>query len=205
MVKKIFIILQQKDKEGFIKLFPDAALTIELVKKIFVGERQALLDEILPLLTDSSMQIKFSEIFAETMDKSVEKGFDWSQANLVSFTADSSFDKETNMPVMNGKIYFNAGSKDYFMAYADIIWIENRGWYGVNIDRVDEKSKENEPEEFKRSPDIDSVMMQVDSAMAIRDTTMKVEEIKPVKKTTPVKPTGKPLKVKSQTPAKKPD
>jgi hypothetical protein len=206
MVKKIFTVLQQKDKEGFIKLYPDAALTTELVKKIFVGEKSVLLEEILPLLTDSLMQLKFSEIFAETMDKSVEKGFDWSQAKLDSFLTDSSLDKQTNMPTMRGKIYFNAGSKDYFMSYSDIIWVENRGWYGVNIDRIDEKSKENEPEEFEKNPDADSVMMmQMDTAIAMPDTAIKIKEINPIKKTTPVKPLGKTVKPKSQTPAKKPE
>jgi hypothetical protein len=38
----------------------------------------------------------------------------------------------------------------------------------------------------------------------MRDTAVIVEVPKPVKKTTPVKPTKKPVKTKSQTPARKP-
>ena len=106
---------------------------------------------------------------------------------------------------MKGKIYFNAGSKDYFLAYADIIWIDNRGWYGVNIDRIYDKSKENDPEEFKWNPDNDSVLMRMDTVIAMPDTAIKIKEIKPVKKITPVKPAGKPVKPKTQMPAKKPE
>ena len=205
MVRKIFSVIQQKDRKGFVKLFPDAATLIKAAEVFFAGKKKEELDEILPMLTDSSLQMKFGEMFSEIMDKGMEKGFDWSQTSLVSFLTDTSFNKETKMPVMKGKIYFNTDKKEYFMIYDEIIWFENLGWYGVNIDRIDEKSKENDPEEMKWSPGEDSVMMTVDTAIAMPDTAIKVKVVKPIKKTNPVKPAGKPVKVKSQTPAKKPE
>jgi hypothetical protein len=205
MVRKIFTVLQQKDKEGFVKLFPDAATSKKILVKIMAGQRNEELEEILNSITDSSMQQEFRETFLEIIKKGEEKGIDWSQTHLISFLADSTTELETKMPKLNGRIYFNAGQKEFFMIYDEVIWFEELGWYGVDIGRIDEKSKENDPEEIERNLDDDSAMMAVDSVIAMPDTSINVKEIKPVKKTPPVKPTGKPVKGKLQSAAKKPE
>src|SRR5258706_29681 len=114
-------------------------------------------------------------------------------------------DEDTKMPKLNGKIYFNSGKKDYFMIYDEVIWFEDLGWYGVDIGKIDEKSKENEPEEVDRSADEDSAMMMLDTIIARPDTAMKAIKTKSVEKTIPVKPGSKPVKIKSQMPANKPE
>jgi hypothetical protein len=96
---------------------------------------------------------------------------------------------------------------EYFLKYNDIIWFENHGWYGVTFDRIDEKSKENEPEEFDLGV-ADSAAMIMDTAMMMVDTAIAapVEKpaIKPIKSNTePVK--NKSIKPKTQAPARKPD
>jgi hypothetical protein len=205
MVKKIFTMLQQKNQEGFVKLFPDVVTLRQFAEKVLTGDQKTLLDEMLPMLTDSNMQLKYREIYAGIMEKAEQKGIDWNQAKMVSFTADSSADQERKMTTLNGKIYFNATGKEYFMTYSETLWFENHGWYGVVIDRIDEKSKENEPEENTGFEDMDSVRMIMDTAIAIPDTAIKNKEIKPVKKITPAKQKGKPVREKTQTPARKPD
>src|SRR5258706_14137883 len=98
MVKKIFTVLQQKDEQGFVKLFPDAATSRKFLLKILSGAEKEELHEILAALTDSSMQREYGETFSEIIKKGEAKGIDWSQTKLISFLADSSVDEETKMP-----------------------------------------------------------------------------------------------------------
>jgi hypothetical protein len=208
MIRKIFSVIQQKDADGFVKLFPDASTMREVVTKLYSEEKKEGLDELLAELSDSSLQSQFSETFSEIMEKGNEKGIDWSQAKFISFSADSSIIEEIKTTRLTGKIYFNAGKIEYFMSYDDIIWFENRGWYGVNIRRIDEKSKEDEPDYSDRDLDDDSTMMTVDSAKVMMDTASKVIiEEKSTIKSMPIKPEEKkkPAKTKSQSPARKPE
>lgn len=207
MVKKIFTVLQQKDKEGFVRLFPDAATSKIFLVKILGEESSAERDELLASLTDSSMQSEFRETFSQVIKQGEERGIDWAQTKLISYLADSSTEEHTKMPKLNGKIYFNAGKKEYFMVYDEVIWFEGLGWYGVDIGRIDEKSKEYKPDESVRSLDVDSAMlMMTDTTMMMPDTARKViiEEKQEVKPKTP-KEKNKPVKSKSQTAALKPD
>jgi hypothetical protein len=113
------------------------------------------------------------------------------------------------MARLEGKIYFNVDKMEYFLKYDEIIWFENLGWYGVSIDRIDEKSKENELDEMDWN-DSDTATMAMDSmAMEVAlDTVLTLPETKPVIK--PSKSTKEPVKnktekTKTQSPANKSD
>jgi hypothetical protein len=204
MVKKIFKILQQKDDKSFVHLFPNAVTTKEFARKL-MGEDSTYegseeFNNMMETLTDSVLQERYREMFMEIITDGEKKGVEWAKTNFVSYTADSSIHEETKMAKLEGKIYFNIDKMEYFLKYNDIIWFENHGWYGVTFDRVDEKSKENEPEEFDLSVR-DSVSMMMDTAIA---APVEKPAIKPTKSNTvPVK--NKPVKTKSQSPANKPE
>jgi hypothetical protein len=210
MIKKIFTVLQQKDEKGFIKLFPDAAI----MKEFILNEiREDTLNEeyktMLADITNSSLQKEFGEMFKEIIEKGESKGVEWVKTNFVSFTADTSIEEESGMARLEGKIYFNVGKLEYFLKYDEIIWFENLGWYGVSIDRIDEKSKENDLDEMDWN-DSDTAIMAMDSmAMEVAlDTVMTLPETKPVIK--PSKSTKEPVKnktekPKTESPANKPE
>ncbi len=213
MVKKIFSVLQHEDEAGFIKLFPDAATTREFVMKIFSKEiaegkgKEEEVDELFGQLTDSVLQAKYRETFTEIIQKGESKGINWAKAEFDNYMADSSFEEETKMGVMQGKIYFSSSKEKYFLSFSEVIWFENRGWYGVSINRIDELSKETEPEEFDWGT-VDSVTVVMDTAVAILDTAVTIPAERPAtKEKTNTKQPGKnkPLKNKSQTSAKKPE
>ena len=158
-------------------------------------------------ITNSSLQKEFGEMFKEIIEKGEGKGVEWAKTNFVSFTADTSVEEESEMARLEGKIYFNVGKLEYFLNYDEIIWFENYGWYGVSIDRIDEKSKENDPEEMEVQV-ADSTMMMMDSVAAVMDTVKVIPEKSPVIKPsknekTPVK--NNTVKPKNQMEAKKPE
>jgi hypothetical protein len=210
MIKKIFTVLQQKDEAGFVKLFPDAVIMKELIIKQ-IGQDTAGItgDEyntMLAELSDSSLQKEFGEMFREIIEQGENKGVEWAKTNFESYLVDSLMDEESKTAMLYGKIYFNVNKTEYFLKFEEIIWFENLGWYGVSIDRIDEKSKENDPEEMAWNA-VDSTMM-MDSAAAIIDTAMATPEtapdVKPLKNSKePVK--NKTVKPKNQSPANKPE
>lgn len=213
MIKKIFNVLQQKDEQGFIKLFPDVVVMKEfIIKRVgsdtITEEGKAVYNEMIDEISGNSLQKQFGEMYQEIIEKGENKGIAWPKTKFISYVVDSSADEETNMARLKGKIYFNVDKMEYFLQYDEIIWFENYGWYGVSIDRVDEKSKENEPEEMDLEV-ADSTMMMVDTMAAeVLDTAIFVPETKPVIKPTkstkePLK--GKTVKPKNQTAAYKPE
>jgi hypothetical protein len=211
MIKKIFNILQQKDDKGFVHLFPDAATTKEFARKLLGEDSEYKASEeynnMMSMLTDSILQERYREMFMEIIEDGEKKGVEWAKTNFISFTADSSIQEDTKMSQLEGKIYFNIDKMEYFLKYNDIIWFENHGWYGVTFDRIDEKSKENEPEEFDLGV-ADSAAMMTDTAMMAVDTVIAAPVEKPAIKPTrnskqPVK--NKPVKTNNQIPANKPD
>jgi len=210
MVKQVFSVLKNKDEQGYIKLFPDAATMKELMSMIAksdtTGDLQDMMKILLDKITDSSLQIEFSGEFKKTIKMGEEKGVDWSQANLVSYKADSTLTKKDGIEVskLTGKIYFNVGSKEYFLKFNEVIWFEREGWYGVDIERIDEKSKEHDDSGLAWQGYGDSVMVAVDSLRLVADSVANARENKPVQKAKqPVK--NKPGKSKTQSPAHKRD
>lgn len=210
MIKKIFAVLKNKDEEGFIKLFPDAA-TIKAFIGTFIetdtsADFRDMMRTYFDEMTDSSMQAELRRDFRKSIKKGELKEVDWSQSVLVSYNADSIMVEEDGIKgsKLAGKIYFNADRKEYFLEFDDVIWFDNKGWYGVEIKRVDEKSKENEPNDDVWDGAEDSTSMLVLDSIRMIDSIIKAEEIKPVQKPKqPVK--NKPIKSKAQAPASKQD
>jgi hypothetical protein len=207
MIRKIFAVLGNKDEEGYIKLFPDAA-TIKaflstLIKADTSGDMNAMITDYISQITDSSLRVDLRKDFKRYIRKGEDKGVDWGHSVFVSYTADSIMEKKDGIeaPKLTGKIYFNSNNKEYFLKFNDIIWFENKGWYGVGINRVDEKSKENNDE----SEEIDEEISRLNAdSLAMTDSIAKAINKKPVQKSKqPVNP--KPAKTKTQPPAKKPE
>lgn len=199
MVKKVFTVLKTKDEKGFVKLFPDAATTKKYILQMMGGDSSlGMLKEMMAEITDSSLQEEYGTDFQQIISRGEKKGVEWSSATLVKYTLDSSISEE-GMPMLNGKIYFNSKGKAYFLSYNDIIKFGDEGWYGVNIERVDLKSKENEPEV------IDWEVFGTDS-VAIADSVFKQDIKKPVEKPKPPPAKNKPpVKNGKQTPGRLPE
>lgn len=157
MVKKVFEALTRKDQQAFFQLFPSPQKTRELIRDIVMKSAPAsesvkashMADSLLTGMTDSMINAEMKRDFQRYIKKGETKSVDWSKAVLVSYTADSVEANETEMikAVMSGKIYFNVGAKEYYMSYNQVIWFAGSGWYGVNIKRIDEKSKETDEED----------------------------------------------------------
>jgi hypothetical protein len=207
MVKKIFETLKNKDEQGFVQLFPDVA-AMKLFMQSFTkdtAKADAMMKAYFDEMTDSSFQREFRDIFKKSIGKGENKGIDWSKAEFVSFTADTAVVKEGQLKTISlrGNVYFRAGSRDYFMKYNDIIWFENKGWYGVSIRNIDEKGKENEPY-TATDMDEDEMTAIVSDSTFVADSTAMVVHEKP--KQTPKPPVkNKPVQKKTQTPARKPE
>lgn len=214
MVKKIFSVLQQKNENAFIHLFPDAVTTREFILKLYAkdipegDEKKAQLDELTAAITDSMLLPKFTEAFRDIITAGEKKGIDWAKTKFISYQADSSFEEESAMSVLEGKIYFNEGDKEYFLSFNQVIWFENLGWFGVDIDRVDEKSKENEPDDFVWDAAVDAPNS-MDTLTAAVDTSLKlIEKEKPAikpKLTTDKPEKKKAPKLKPKTAGRKPE
>lgn len=218
MVKKIFTALMEKDEEGFVHLFPDAATLKGFMLKTLAKDRtedEDRLRSFIATMNDSLMQLEFRDDFQKYTRIGEEHGVDWSMARFHSYTADSVMVTEDGMiiPMLKGKIYFTVDTANFFLSYDEVVWIENRGWFGVSIDRIDRKSRENEEQGFDWDGQVvDSTLMIMDSAVAatMSDTGMTViaEVIPPGKnkKEKDKEPEkNKPLKTKSKTEARKPE
>jgi hypothetical protein len=150
MVKKVFAVFKNKDENGFVKLFPDAATMKAFIKKSMPVDtsegRDNGLNSYMDEMTDSSWEKDLRKDFKKYFKKGEVKGINWNQATFASYKSDSSIIAEDDLktPHLTGKIYFNIGSKEYFMEFKDVIWFENQGWYGVEIVQVNQKSKENQ-------------------------------------------------------------
>jgi hypothetical protein len=217
MVKKIFQVLQDKDEEGFVKLFPDAA-TIKIFLTALYGKDSSVendnrrnVNTMTYQLPDSVLQIKYRESFMEAIEIGEKKGIDWDKTSYVSYVADSTFNKQTKMFILSGKIYFNTDEKEYFLSFDEIAWFKNLGWYGVDIDRIDEKSKENDQEVFEWDGMAESRGLTIDTTPTILrvDTVINRSEIKKLseksKNKTKQPEKDKPAKIKIQTLALKPE
>lgn len=213
MVKKIFTILKTADKEGFIRLFPNAEVTKSFLRKTMMKDSalagmQDMLNAYFDKISDDVLQKEYAEDFKRAMEYASKAGADLSKAVLVSYTADSvKDDQEEQMPVskLSGNIYFTIDTANYFIKFNNVIWFEDEGWYGVNIRRIDKKSREFEsdddiapPEEVIKDVAIDTVA-----------TPPPPQKPKVAPKTSPAKPGTKPTNAKTTsktvTPAKKPD
>jgi hypothetical protein len=211
MINTFFSVLKNGDEQGFVNLFPNAAITKEILVKIMAAADSSgskmpeeMMNSIFEKLTDSSLTEQYRQQFSKINRKASAKKINWPAASLVSYTADSvrSNEEGIDLAKLSGKIYFTSDTGSYFITYENVIWIDGKGWYGVSVNRIDEKSKELEEEDF----DIEPYDMETDSVAMSADTIMvaEPEPPKPVKKTVPAKPAGKPIKTKTPAPARKP-
>jgi hypothetical protein len=151
MIKKIFAAFKNKDEKDFIKLFPDATTIKAFMKKLMAAdsskEKNAMMNMLIDQMTDSSIQGDIKKSFKKFLKKGEDKGVDWSKITFVSYKSDSAMRDEDGIKAghLTGTVYFNIGTKAYFFDFRDVIWFENQGWYGVEIERVDLKSNENQP------------------------------------------------------------
>jgi hypothetical protein len=145
MVKRIFSVFKNKDEEGFIKLFPDAATLTSLVTKIIEADTSvkdpAKIKSALNEINDSSLRAELHRNFIKFLKMGEEKGVNWSQASFESCKIDSALAKQGALtaPKLSGSINFTTGDKEYLLDFTDVTWLENRGWYGVKLVRVDER------------------------------------------------------------------
>ena len=207
MVKRIFAVFKNKDEKGFINLFPNSVTIKEFIQALIKADTSVKLGNVLKTsldgITDSSLQVELRKDFKKYNKKAEVKGVDWSRSVYMSYKADSTFESKDGIKVskLTGTIYFNMDNKEYFFKFGNTIWFENKGWYDVEITRVDEKSNENE-NVWEGSED--SIRMAGLDSMRMIDSTIKAEEIKPVQKTKqPVQ--NKPIKGKTPPPARKPE
>lgn len=221
MIKKIFTVFMEKDEDGFLDLFPDVAtlkgFMLKTLGKDTVQQNQEEVRSFLATMDDSLMQIEFREDFQKYVRMGEEQGVDWSMARFLSYTADSVTVTEGGVktPMLKGKIYFTVDTATFFLNYDQVIWFENRGWYGISIDRIDRKSRENEELGFDWDGRVvDSSLMIMDSAVAatMSDTGMTViAEVIPPGKNKKLKQKdkepekNKPIKTKTKTEARKPE
>lgn len=216
MVKKIFAVLADGDEQGFVYLFPDAVILKEFMTKTLSKDSAAKYDTELKAflfaMDDSTMQIDIREDFHKYIRMGETHGVDWTKAVFVSFVADSVMVEEDGMkaPMLEGKIYFDVEGVNYFLAYNQVIWFNNKGWYGVSIDRIDLKNRENEEAGYDwDGRGVDTTLMVMDSVVAVTtvaDTNMTViAEEKPIIKPKSNKQSGKSksVKTKSQSPIRK--
>ena len=113
--------------------------------------------------------------------------------------------------MLKGTIYFTVDTTKYFLAYDEVIWFDNKGWYGVNVERIDVVAREKETDVYDWDGKIvDSTLQVMDSVVAatIADSTMTTITEVPVtqKKTDKKKPEkNKSTKKKSDSPIRKPE
>lgn len=211
MIKKIFGALKNKDEEGFIKLYPDAATIKRLVWQVMAkqlesdtsGKIKIALERELDSITDSLIAAKVRKQFKRYIAKGEKIGIEWNKTILVSYTSDSTVEEADGISAskLSGKIYFNYNNKEYFLAFSNVVGLE-KGWFGGEITRVDEKSRENEPYSVSDDEEIQKAI-RADSTR-IADSVAAAGKSGPLQKPKqPVK--NQPAKGKSPSPAKKPE
>lgn len=149
MVQKIFSVFHDKDEAGYVRLFPDAAGTRYFLMEILrrqpdADTTNAAFVDLLNQLTDSSLKEEYLSDFHRYLKKGEKNGVDWGNTVFVSYSADSVAGKnpEIPFPELTGKIYFKSGGMDYFMSFREVLWFRDKGWYGMDISRVDKKENE---------------------------------------------------------------
>lgn len=198
MVKKIFTVIKNKDEAGFVKLFPDAATMKAFIIKLSNGDTSGM--QYLDNMHDSTLQEEFRDDFQSALRKAERNGVDLSDAVFVSYIADSAKnDGEMFSPVtLSGTIFFNSRNKEYFLDFNEVIWFDDKGWYGVEIGKINEKSK------WKAKSDDDEPELEETKIDIADSMVVKPPEPKPVQKAKPKQPASKtPVKSKTTTPVRK--
>ena len=222
MVHKLFGSLKNKDEKSFTSLYPNgqqmASLMRGMMESMFKSEEMqkmmamdeksknlnvdSLIDAQLAQVTkpeaQAEMQKSFAKNFQEIVEKGENKGVNWSDAQLVSFTLDSTAqvdDEEMKMFArsgvknLKGVIDFRAGGTDYQMNFDKVLYIPSEGgWFGGEFKQVIKKGESFTNEKAVALPD---------ESMEERDARLKAET------KTKVKTDGNKTKSKTKTPTTK--
>lgn len=222
MIHHLFNSIKNKDEKAFVTLYPNTQQMNKLVRgmmetmfkseemqKMMAMDEKAknmnidsLIDVQLAQMnkpeTQAEMQKSYGESFRSIIDKGEKKGVNWSQAQLVSFTIDTTAntgDEEMRMfagsgiKAMKGVIDFRAGGTDYQMNYDKVLYIPSeRGWFGGEFKQVIKKG-----ESFAQEGSDDQT----------GDTSTTTTTTAPTESKTKVKTDGNKTKVKTKTPAAK--
>jgi hypothetical protein len=218
MINKLFTALKNKDENAFVALYPNGkqmtTMMRGMMEQMFKSEEMqkmmsmdeksknmnidslinAQLSQLSKPETQAEMQKSFGKSFQEIVEKGEKKGINWSEAQLVSYTLDSSAkadDAEMKMFAgsgiknLQGVIDFKAGATDYQMNFEKVLFIPSEGgWFGGEFKQVIKKGESFAQEDDK--------------------TEVAIEEAEPkVESKTKVKTDGTKTKVKAKTPAAK--
>jgi hypothetical protein len=222
MIHKLFASLKNKDEKAFTSLYPNgqqmASLMRGMMETMFKSEEMqkmmamdeksknlnidSLINAQLSQMTkpeaQAEMQKSFAKNFQEIVEKGEKKGVNWSQAQLVSFTLDSTAqvdDEEMKMFAgagiknLKGVIDFKAGGTDYQMNFDKVLYIPSEGgWFGGEFKQVIKKG-----ESFALEQPENEVMTDTTATADLPKATTKSK----------TKTDGNKTKTKTKTPANK--
>lgn len=215
MIHQLFASLKNKDEKAFTSLYPNgqqmASLMRGMMETMFKSEEMqkmmamdeksknmnidSLINAQLSQMTkpeaQAEMQKSFAKNFQEIVEKGEKKGVNWSQAQLVSFTLDSTSqvdDEEMKMFAgagiknLKGVIDFKAAGTDYQMNFDKVLYIPSEGgWFGGEFKQVIKKGE----------------------SFGLQDDGNTIQEITNEDVETKVKTDGNKTKTKTKTPATK--
>ena len=220
IIHKLFVTLKNKDADAFVALYPNAKQMTNLIRgmmeTMFKSEEMqkmmamdeksknmnidslinAQITQAMKPEAQAEMQKGFTKNHSTIIEKGEKKGVNWADAQLVSYTFDSTSqvdDEEMKMFAgsgiknLKGVIDFRAGGTDYQMNFDKVLYIPSEGgWFGGEFKQVIKKG-----ESFTQENTNDE---ETDTAVAEAQNT----EVK-----TKVKTDGNKTKTKTKTPAGK--
>lgn len=226
LVRKIFNSLKAKDEKAFVSLYPngqqfgrfmrtvmEGAMKSEQMKEIMSLDEKtknlnldSLIDAqvamfMMPEMVNK-MQADFAKTFQRIIEKGEQKGVNWSQAELKSFTLDSSaVEGDENMPLQlaglkeaKGVIDFSVGDSAYQLAFNKMMFIQSEGgWFGAEFPQLARKGESLAPDPSAEDDEEETAIMTEEAEKPAA---------KPKAKAPAKKPAAKP-KAKTQAPVKK--
>jgi hypothetical protein len=175
MIHKLFAALKSKDENSFVALYPNgkqmASLMRGMMETMFKSEEMqkmmamdeksknmnidslinAQVSQVTKPEAQAEMTKSFGKSFQEIIAKGEQKGVNWNQAQLVSYTLDTSAqvnDEEMKMFAgagiknLKGVIDFKAGGTDYQMNFDKVLFIPSEGgWFGGEFKQVIKKGE----------------------------------------------------------------
>jgi hypothetical protein len=158
-VKKIFQVLQTRDKESFLKLFPDLAtykkIAIDIGSKAKENSGEAEFAKEVNSWTQKDYNEKLDpmkEEFDNIIQKGEKRGVDWATAQMTKWDefdgGEEAAIAKAGYKMLAGKISFTSKGKDFIIRFEQALWYQpDNKWYGVELDRPYEKGKEAEADE----------------------------------------------------------
>lgn len=227
IIHQLFTSLKNKDEKAFVTLYPNgqqmAGLMRGMMESMFKSPEMqqmmamdenaknlnvdSLIDAQLAQVTkpeaQAEMQKGFAKSFQEIVEKGEKKGVNWSQAQLVSVTLDSTAEIDSEemkmfagagVKNMKGVVDFTAGGTAYQMNFDKVLYIPSEGgWFGGEFQQVIKKG-----ESFTAENTVE-VGGPTDGLEALKDVDRAIKEKEKAK----VKTDGNKTKVKTKTPAGK--